>query len=289
MRPTCWLLTRFGVDESLVGDLIERRRAGASFVWFAAQCVVAVTWATTRAVRSHPLRAVATILVGLLLRQLTIRLWAPQEPTLDMDIAGGLLSVFSMNQPTLIIAVSMINDAILAPFWFGIGWLVERSCRGASLLFTLIALAVLPISLVRSDTPSALLLALACRSSPCLLFRRRRSSSALLLARCSREDGAVRSADRAARLLAAFGVRESLIGDLVGLHFCTRFRRRLHPTRINSEKLTRHSPERQRRRETTVVQRAHPMVSPFVAGSTSRFSFGSSMATCACRRVAMAL
>lgn len=42
MRAASWLLARFGVDESLTGDLIEQRRVGRSALWLWRQALIAV-------------------------------------------------------------------------------------------------------------------------------------------------------------------------------------------------------------------------------------------------------
>jgi hypothetical protein len=42
MKAASWLMTRVGVDESLIGDLAEQVRAGRSVVWLWRQTVVAI-------------------------------------------------------------------------------------------------------------------------------------------------------------------------------------------------------------------------------------------------------
>jgi len=42
MKAAAWLLTRFGVDASLIGDLVEQHRSGRSRLWFWRQTVVAI-------------------------------------------------------------------------------------------------------------------------------------------------------------------------------------------------------------------------------------------------------
>ncbi len=63
------LLERFGVDPALVGDLIERRGAGASVVWFWRQAVLAIAIKITRDITNHWLLALRALVVGAITMQ----------------------------------------------------------------------------------------------------------------------------------------------------------------------------------------------------------------------------
>ena len=70
MRPpifATWLLTRFGVNESVIGDLVERFQRRPSSVWFWRQTLRTIVACLIREVRTHKLltfRAVPTRLTG---------------------------------------------------------------------------------------------------------------------------------------------------------------------------------------------------------------------------------
>lgn len=64
-----WLLERCGVDEALLGDIDEERRAGRSAWWLTRQVSVAIARTTLREWRLHPWLALRAILVGWLLSQ----------------------------------------------------------------------------------------------------------------------------------------------------------------------------------------------------------------------------
>src|SRR5919198_912726 len=83
------------------------------------------------------------VLLAILLRDLTIRAWAPYEPSIDMWIGGALVDMVSLGRPAYVIAVSWANAIVLAPAWFGIGFVVARLSRGAVLIFVAVALAFL--------------------------------------------------------------------------------------------------------------------------------------------------
>jgi hypothetical protein len=59
-----WLLERFGVDEALVGDLVEEYGRNRSRVWFWRQTLVAVIKKGATDIRSHKLLAVRAVVIG---------------------------------------------------------------------------------------------------------------------------------------------------------------------------------------------------------------------------------
>lgn len=54
MNVATWLLTRAGLDDALVGDLIEQRHAGRSRIWFWRQVVIAILVGALRGFSFRP-------------------------------------------------------------------------------------------------------------------------------------------------------------------------------------------------------------------------------------------
>ena len=54
MRSACRLMSVFGVDQAVIGDIVEQRRAGRSAIWLWQQTVVAVAVQLVSAVRTDP-------------------------------------------------------------------------------------------------------------------------------------------------------------------------------------------------------------------------------------------
>lgn len=146
MRTASWLLKRFGVSDALVGDLVEQHAAGRSRAWLWRQIAGAAVSALAGDLMAHPFRAAMTVLLGLAVRDLTIHGWAWYEPSIDYGIASALLDLVSLRQPAYVVAVGWANAILLAPAWFGIGFVVARLSRGAVLPFVVIALmSLLPV------------------------------------------------------------------------------------------------------------------------------------------------
>jgi len=59
-----WLLQRFGVNESLVGDLAEQHRRGRSTAWLWRQALIAITLTMLQDIRAHKVLATRAIAVG---------------------------------------------------------------------------------------------------------------------------------------------------------------------------------------------------------------------------------
>jgi hypothetical protein len=64
------LLTRLGVDEALIGDLLEAQSAGRSRVWLWRQVVGAIGSVLAHDALARPLRTVVFVVLALLLRDL---------------------------------------------------------------------------------------------------------------------------------------------------------------------------------------------------------------------------
>lgn len=122
MRAAIWLLTRVRVDESLIGDLIEQRRAGRSRDWIWFQAIAAVLGVVLRDVTRHPARALLTVVLGLVLRDLHKALWSVVWHYTNPAVARLLPLGFMPVGVTL----SWTNMLMAVPGWIVIGWLVAR-------------------------------------------------------------------------------------------------------------------------------------------------------------------
>lgn len=89
MRFAIALMDRFGVAESLVGDLIEARRQGRSRLWFWRQAVAASVQAVLVDVRSQKWAAISTAVIATALLfvwfegTLALYLWASRLQSVD--------------------------------------------------------------------------------------------------------------------------------------------------------------------------------------------------------------
>lgn len=137
------LMRRFGVDDALLGDLVEQRHAGRSRTWLWRQLLVALLAVMVGEIAAHPIRSTTTLLLAVALRYMTIYAWGAYAPSVDMAIGGVLLDAFPLSRPILLIVVGCANAILLAPVWFGIGFIVSRMSRAALLLFVAVAVMVL--------------------------------------------------------------------------------------------------------------------------------------------------
>jgi hypothetical protein len=143
------LLQRFGVDDALIGDLVEQRQAGRSRVWLWWQLLVAVLAVVARDIAMQPIRFAIGLLLAGLLRYVTIGAWGAYEPWIDMTIARLFLDAVPLNRPPLLVAVACVNAILLAPVWVAIGFVVARVSRGAIPVFLALAVALLAPGVVR--------------------------------------------------------------------------------------------------------------------------------------------
>jgi hypothetical protein len=63
-RFATWLLERFGVQESIAGDLVERYPAKRSSAWFWRQVLATIGAGAARDIRGHKLLAVRAVVAG---------------------------------------------------------------------------------------------------------------------------------------------------------------------------------------------------------------------------------
>jgi hypothetical protein len=144
MTIATWLLIRFGVDEALLGDLIEQHNAGRPRAWLWRQVRGAIFSTLVRDMTAHPFRATIAVLLALQLRYLTTRVWGSYEPSVDMRIVGTLLDAVSpLGRHAWIVALGWANSIVLAPAWFLIGFVLARLSRAAVPIFIALAVAFL--------------------------------------------------------------------------------------------------------------------------------------------------
>jgi hypothetical protein len=136
------LLARLGVDEALIGDLVEAQRAGRSRVWLWRQVAGAIGSALAHDALARPLRTIVSVVLALLLRDLALRVWAPYEASIDMGVGRALIDLVSLSRQGQLIAVGGMNALVLAPAWFGIGFVVARLSKGAVPIFLAAALTL---------------------------------------------------------------------------------------------------------------------------------------------------
>jgi len=136
------LLTRLGVDEALIGDLFEAQRAGRSRVWLWRQVAGAIWSVLAHDALARPLRTIVSVVLALLLRDLALRVWGPYEASIDMGIGRALIDLVSLSRQGQLIAVGWTNALVLAPAWFGIGFVVARVSKGAVPIFLAAALTL---------------------------------------------------------------------------------------------------------------------------------------------------
>jgi hypothetical protein len=128
MRAACWLMTRFGVHDSLIGDLAGHRR-GRSAVWLWRQALVAIASAVVAVVGRHYWLAVRAVAIGWASYALVARghrpaMWAMSDWAWKVDLwLSRTLLVFI---PTSFMMVEAAGAV-------AIGWVVARLHRPYSL------------------------------------------------------------------------------------------------------------------------------------------------------------
>jgi hypothetical protein len=128
-----WLLDRFGVDESVTGDLVEQLARGRSQAWFWRQALGAVVLAVYRDCRMHPFLVARSLLLGLVAWSASTLLWISEGQSFNIWIWQIMFDAFGLHRLMLALAVSMIDVLLSVPVWFAIGWLTAASSRNRTL------------------------------------------------------------------------------------------------------------------------------------------------------------
>jgi hypothetical protein len=134
MRAPLWILERFGIDEAVIGDLVEQLARGRSQVWFWRQAVSALLLAIYRDLRTSPFLLLRSMVMGVLVWRTWILLWSMTGLSFNMWVGRMILDAVGLSRPMLILAVSLINVVVSAPVWFAVGWLVARGYRNRVVL-----------------------------------------------------------------------------------------------------------------------------------------------------------
>jgi hypothetical protein len=100
-----WLLTRFGVNESVIGDLVERNENRRSSVWFWRQALATIAVCLVRDVRSHKFVTFRAVLAGTL--AVWVFSWWLRVPwPLPWALAGWTIARFHRhNGLTMVVAL----------------------------------------------------------------------------------------------------------------------------------------------------------------------------------------
>ena len=124
MNTARWFMERFGVSETVIGDLLEEsHRRSLGWIW--KQTAVAVANAVWGDVRARPAVIVRSVLLGFVLIWLADaamqRLWTfVNVPWMSILVAAGLRH--QINPLT-----GLVRTAIGVPFAIAVGWGVARS------------------------------------------------------------------------------------------------------------------------------------------------------------------
>ena len=141
MTAARWLMDRFGVRSPVIGDLEEEVGCGRSRAWLWRQVSGAVTAAVLEDARLQPWCVAGAVALGLVLRYLTLWLWATAGLYFNEFVEQSTLNLFHPNWRVLVIVAAVANTAVLMPAWFSMGALVARLHeRHTTLLFILAAL-----------------------------------------------------------------------------------------------------------------------------------------------------
>jgi hypothetical protein len=137
-----WFLGRFGVNESVVGDLVERYEHRPSSFWFWRQALSAIAASLIRDLRTHKLLTFRAVLVGTL--AVWVFSWLTAPPFLWMKQAFSAWTV-EHNADVLRVFVFESNAWLLklpaALPWALAGWTIARLHRqnGLSMIVALIS------------------------------------------------------------------------------------------------------------------------------------------------------
>jgi len=104
-----WLLDRFGIDESVTGDLVEQRARGRSHVWFWRQALGAIVVAVYRDCRTNPVLVARSMLLGLVAWSASTLLWSSEGQSFNIWIGQIIFDAFGPSRLMLVLTVSMID------------------------------------------------------------------------------------------------------------------------------------------------------------------------------------
>ncbi len=141
MRPTIWLMERFGVADELIGDLAEASAHHRS-VWLWWEATAAIASALTRDIVRHPVLALRATTVGMvalmLFRTPTEWLWYQVDMTAMYRLGLGFLGL----EHRYALASGIVRTILWAPSWLGTGWLMIRLQRTRTPVMVLPLLAL---------------------------------------------------------------------------------------------------------------------------------------------------
>ena len=124
-----WLLDRFGVNEALAGDLLERYRAGRSQRWLWRQMLIAIVHQLADQFRLAPWSASFAVVTGCLL------LWGLNRAIDDAAMVGlsryGSALYQHMDAFVVALIYGELVEHLLVPLL--IGWLISGQVRGRGL------------------------------------------------------------------------------------------------------------------------------------------------------------
>ena len=141
MRPTIWLMERFGVAHELIGDLAEASaRHRAAWLWWEATAAIAA--ALAKDIVGHPVLALRATLVGMaalmLFRTPTEWLWYQVDMTAMYRLGLGFLGL----EHRYALASGIVRTILWTPSWLVTGWLMIRVQRARTPVMVLPLLAL---------------------------------------------------------------------------------------------------------------------------------------------------
>ncbi len=125
MRAASWLLNRFGVDQALIGDLIEEHRTGRTAPWLWRQTLVAVVKTVTINARHHYWLGLRAMVIGWTIHALVVRGRRPAMLLMSSwswKVDLWLRRTLSIYLPTSFMLVEALGAVL-------IGWTIARLHR----------------------------------------------------------------------------------------------------------------------------------------------------------------
>ena len=124
---TTWFLTNLGVNEAVIGDLVEQRRSGRSRGWFWRQVLLT----TGHVVKTHAVKTMGAVVLGWVVLWVFFRfVGAPLARFDDYLLASGLTERYSA---AWWLRSAMMWFVVAIPF-LASGWLVARVAPQTPLL-----------------------------------------------------------------------------------------------------------------------------------------------------------